>query len=60
MKTHPKATRDANGRYPAAACQACGGWTSYGGCSQFHDGPNGCKCRKPKKKVTWKDVDMCD
>lgn len=36
---------------PEAACPRCGGWTSYGGCSQFHDehnkphaGRTGCIC----------------
>ena len=31
-------------KFPAAACQKCGGWTSWGGCSQLSDGPKGCKC----------------
>ena len=36
---------------PLAACGACGGWTSYGGCSQYFNstepvyGRTGCTCR---------------
>jgi len=36
---------------PAAACGRCGGWTNYGGCSQFFDslepvyGRTGCTCK---------------
>jgi hypothetical protein len=29
----------------AAACPKCGGWTQYGGMSQYYDTPMGCKCR---------------
>lgn len=28
------------GQYPPAACQMCGGWTSFGGMSQYAN----CKC----------------
>lgn len=37
---------------PAAACPRCGGWTNYGGCSQFYksltfvNGRTGCFCHK--------------
>lgn len=37
---------------PAAACPRCGGWTSFGGCSQYRDatepvmGRTGCICNR--------------
>jgi hypothetical protein len=40
---------------PAAACQRCGGWTSFGGMSQHSKsatpvhGRTGCNCIKPMK-----------
>lgn len=39
---------------PAAACNKCGGWTSFGGCSQFSNsktpvlGRVGCTCFKKR------------
>lgn len=48
-KVIPTATRNANGSFPSAACQTCGGWTSYGGMSQFAKTNNGCKCNKVNK-----------
>ena len=42
---------------PAAACPRCGGWTSFGGMSQFSNtldvnhGRTGCICNGPKTYV---------
>jgi hypothetical protein len=35
----------------AAACPRCGGWTGYGGMSQYAKGEDGCTCtRLPREK----------
>lgn len=42
---------------PPASCPRCGGWTSYGGCSQFHKsltpvhGRTGCLCHKSERDI---------
>lgn len=42
---------------PPAACSRCGGWTSFGGCSQFHSslvpvhGRTGCFCTKSERDI---------
>lgn len=39
--------REANKAF-AAACNGCGGWTSFGGMSHFSTGINGCDCHTSK------------
>lgn len=47
MKKMTKDQRQEN-KSKNAACNRCGGWTTFGGMSQYSNGVNGCTCKRSK------------
>lgn len=56
MSKNTKTVNDLSSKVPAAACPRCGGWTSFGGCSQHSNsivpvmGRTGCTCQMSATK----------